>query len=158
MPSARSSDSAPVGIASTFTWAPSSPMRMTVPLPNWRSICASAPCRAASRALASWVLICCSCGLVTLGLDEAWGGIGRNAQRRGPQRTRRAVTDQRRSRRAERLVSRAVRMQARDEQRQRVAAELERLGRGRRPRAAAARAGRSRATVACARNGRFSGT
>src|SRR3954451_19056636 len=54
MPSARSRDSAPVGIALTFTWAPSSPMRMTVPLPNWRSICVSAPCRAASRAFAAF--------------------------------------------------------------------------------------------------------
>ena len=54
MPSARSSDSAPVGIALTRTCAPSSPMRMTVPLPNWRSICVSAPCSAASRALAAF--------------------------------------------------------------------------------------------------------
>ncbi len=37
-----------------WTWAPGSPMRMTVPLPNWRSICVSAPCRAASRALAAF--------------------------------------------------------------------------------------------------------
>jgi hypothetical protein len=34
MPSAMSSDSAPVGIALTLTWAPSSPIRMTVPFPN----------------------------------------------------------------------------------------------------------------------------
>src|SRR3954468_23158891 len=51
MPSARSSDSAPVGIALTLTWAPSSPMRMTVPLPNWRSIWVRAPASAVSRAL-----------------------------------------------------------------------------------------------------------
>src|SRR4051794_28446212 len=51
MPSARSSDSAPVGIALTLTWAPSSPMRMTEPLPNWRSIWVRAPARAVSRAL-----------------------------------------------------------------------------------------------------------
>src|SRR3954453_1027903 len=54
MPSARSSDSAPVGIALTLTWAPSSPMRMMVPLPNSRSICESAPCSAVSRALAAF--------------------------------------------------------------------------------------------------------
>ena len=45
MPNARSSDNAPVGIASTLTCAPSSPMRMTEPLPNSFSICVSAPCR-----------------------------------------------------------------------------------------------------------------
>ena len=45
----------PVGIASTLrTWAPSSPIRMTVPLPNSRSIWDSAPCRAASRAFAAF--------------------------------------------------------------------------------------------------------
>src|SRR3984957_2753972 len=54
MPSAKSSDSAPVGIASTRTCAPSSPMRMTEPLPNSRSIWPSAPCRAASRAFAAF--------------------------------------------------------------------------------------------------------
>src|ERR1700722_2907092 len=54
IPSARSSDSAPVGIASTRTCAPSSPMRMTEPLPNSRSIWPSAPCRAASRAFAAF--------------------------------------------------------------------------------------------------------
>ncbi len=54
MPSARSSDNAPVGIASTLTRAPSSPMRMIVPSPNWRSIWVSAPCRAASRTWAAF--------------------------------------------------------------------------------------------------------
>ena len=54
IPSARSSDSAPVGTTPTRTLAPSSPMRMTVPLPNWRSIWVSAPWRAASRALAAF--------------------------------------------------------------------------------------------------------
>src|SRR5581483_10616513 len=54
IPSAKSSDSAPVGIASQRTCAPSSPMRMTVPLPNSRSICVSAPCSAASRAFAAF--------------------------------------------------------------------------------------------------------
>ena len=54
MPSARSSESAPVGIAATRTCAPSSPMRMTVPLPNSRSICVSAPWRAAARAFAAF--------------------------------------------------------------------------------------------------------
>src|SRR3954470_1781934 len=54
MPSARSSDSAPVGIALTLTWAPSSPIRMTVPLPNWRSIWVRAPWSAASRAFAAF--------------------------------------------------------------------------------------------------------
>ncbi len=44
------------------TCAPSSPIRITVPLPNWRSIWVSAPCRAASRALApavsvAWLLM-----------------------------------------------------------------------------------------------------
>src|SRR3954452_5684166 len=81
MPSARSSDSAPVGIALTFTWAPSSPIRMTVPLPNWRSICVSAPCRAASRALAAF-----SSGGVGMGkllnsggsVVEPTFGVGRN--------------------------------------------------------------------------------
>jgi hypothetical protein len=43
MPNARSSESAPVGTASTLTRAPSSPIRMTEPLPNWRSICVRAP-------------------------------------------------------------------------------------------------------------------
>ncbi len=65
MPSARSSDSAPVGMASTLTCAPSSPMRMTEPLPNWRSIWVSAPCRAASRALPALLgvlVACCSSG------------------------------------------------------------------------------------------------
>src|ERR1044072_6306931 len=53
IPSARSSDSAPVGIALTLTCAPGSPMRMTVPLPNSRSICVSAPLRASLRAFAA---------------------------------------------------------------------------------------------------------
>src|SRR3954452_19850693 len=53
-PSARSSDSAPVGIASTRTIASSSPMRMIEPLPNWRSIWESAPFSAASRAFAAF--------------------------------------------------------------------------------------------------------
>src|SRR5579863_3909296 len=53
MPSARSSDSAPVGIAATRTCAPGSPIRMTVPLPNSRSIWVSAPSRAAARAFAA---------------------------------------------------------------------------------------------------------
>src|SRR5215213_6548461 len=53
IPSARSSDSAPVGIALTLTCAPGSPMRMTVPLPNSRSICMSAPLRASLRAFAA---------------------------------------------------------------------------------------------------------
>src|SRR5919201_4284744 len=57
MPRARSSDSSPVGIASTRTCAPSSPIRMTVPLPNSRSICVSAPCSAASRADAALSLL-----------------------------------------------------------------------------------------------------
>src|SRR3954447_13379805 len=54
MPRARSSESAPVGIALTRTWAPSSPIRITVPFPNCRSIWVSAPCSAASRALAAF--------------------------------------------------------------------------------------------------------
>ena len=54
IPSARSSESAPVGIAAHFTSAPSSPMRMIVPLPNSRSICVSAPARASLRALAAF--------------------------------------------------------------------------------------------------------
>src|SRR5919198_976039 len=41
-PSARSSDSAPDGMADTLTAASSSPMRMIEPLPNWRSIWVSA--------------------------------------------------------------------------------------------------------------------
>src|SRR4051794_10662808 len=53
-PSARSSDSAPVEMASTRTLASSSPMRMIEPLPNWRSIWESAPFRAASRAFAAF--------------------------------------------------------------------------------------------------------
>src|SRR3954447_6485581 len=53
-PSARSSDRAPVGIASTRTAAASSPIFMIEPLPNWRSICESAPLSAASRALAAF--------------------------------------------------------------------------------------------------------
>src|SRR5256714_570972 len=54
MPSARSRDSAPVGIALTLTLAPSSPIRMIVPLPNSRSIWVRAPCNAASRAFAAF--------------------------------------------------------------------------------------------------------
>ena len=71
MPSARSSDSAPVGIASQRTWAPSSPIRMTVPLPNSRSICVSAPWRAASRALAAFSSSVT--GMVLL-LGSCWSG------------------------------------------------------------------------------------
>src|ERR671934_2685719 len=51
-PSARSSESAPVGIASTWT-ALSSPSRITEPWPNWRSIWVTAACSAASFAFAS---------------------------------------------------------------------------------------------------------
>src|SRR3954447_12033246 len=53
-PSARSSDSAPVGTAETRTWAASSPIFMIDPAPNWRSICVSAPVSAVSRALAAF--------------------------------------------------------------------------------------------------------
>src|SRR4051812_13135100 len=70
-PSAMSSESAPVGIASTRTAASSSPIRMIEPLPNWRSICESAPFRAASRALAAF-----SCSL-SMSLLEVWN---RNAK------------------------------------------------------------------------------
>src|SRR5215218_5547322 len=69
MPRARSSDSAPVGIACTRTCAPGSPMRMTVPLPNSRSICVSAPCRAASRALMA------SSSSVAMGLRTSLFGL-----------------------------------------------------------------------------------
>src|SRR3954451_6200354 len=58
MPSARSSDRAPVGIASTFTRAPGSPIFITAPLPNCRSIWVRAPWRAVSFAFAgSWMLM-----------------------------------------------------------------------------------------------------
>ena len=57
-------------------------MRMTVPLPNSRSICVSAPCRAASRALAafSWSVT----GMVLLlrfemDRSKARGRFGRNS-------------------------------------------------------------------------------
>src|SRR5829696_1338032 len=50
-PSARSSDSAPVGTAATRTFAESSPIFMIEPAPKVRSICVRAPFRAASRAL-----------------------------------------------------------------------------------------------------------
>src|SRR3954453_13285556 len=63
-PSAMSSESAPVGIASTRTAASSSPIRMIEPLPNWRSICESAPFRAASRALAAF-----SCSLSAMDIS-----------------------------------------------------------------------------------------
>ena len=146
MPSARSSDSAPVGMAATFTWAPSSPMRMTVPLPNWRSICASAPCRAASRALASWLLI--------------WSdGVWRRHRTR-PQHafaTNCDAPDQCRFQTHERHVAGAVRMQARDEQRERLAEELQRLRgdgdrarrAGARPEARDGRVGAERALLGC---------
>jgi hypothetical protein len=86
MPSARSSDSAPVGIASQRTCAPSSPIRMTVPLPNSRSICVSAPWRAASRALAAFSSSVT--GMVLL-LGSCWSGQsialpGRHFRKRGP--------------------------------------------------------------------------
>src|SRR3569623_14502 len=42
MPRAMSSDNEPVEIASTSLTAPASPMRITEPLPNWRSIWLSA--------------------------------------------------------------------------------------------------------------------
>ena len=80
MPSARSSDSAPVGMASTRTCAPSSPIRMTEPLPNWRSICVSAPDSAASRALPAWSVLIygllgsCSSALI----PHARAAVGRN--------------------------------------------------------------------------------
>src|SRR4051812_36503963 len=53
-PSAMSSDSAPVGIASTRTCAASSPIFMIEPCPNSRSICPSALFSADSRALAAF--------------------------------------------------------------------------------------------------------
>ena len=53
-PSARSSDSAPVGIAATLTWKASSPIRMIEPWPKSRSICPSALFSADSRALAAF--------------------------------------------------------------------------------------------------------
>src|ERR1700750_880993 len=81
MPSARSSDSAPVGIALTLTWAPSSPMRMTEPLPNWRSIWVRAPARAVSRALMAFSSVA---GILKYDLSrqrnsgQFGGPIGRN--------------------------------------------------------------------------------
>ena len=55
-------------------------MRMTVPLPNWRSICVSAPCRAVSRALTpavsvAWLLIW-ACSSYEVGACEARWGAG----------------------------------------------------------------------------------
>ena len=50
MPRAKSSAIAPVGITSTGG-RPSSPRRMTAPLPNWRSMWARAVSRAFSRSL-----------------------------------------------------------------------------------------------------------
>ena len=67
----------------TRTCAPSSPMRMTVPLPNWRSICVSAPCSAASRALAalSWLMW----AVLLLQLSESVRGMmGRGSDGTGP--------------------------------------------------------------------------
>src|SRR6266545_464284 len=52
MPRATSREMEPVGITSIGTRA-SSPMRMTEPLPNWRSIWASAVSRAFSRSFAA---------------------------------------------------------------------------------------------------------
>src|SRR3954453_22541110 len=142
IPSARSSDSAPVGIAATFTWAPSSPMRMTVPLPNWRSICARAPCRAASRALASWVLIWRRS--LDVGPDRSLHAMARN----DAQKCEKSAQGGARAQRArgggdwrcahgsaelepdDRLVPGTARVQARDEQRERLAEELEGLRSG----------------------------
>ena len=57
-PSARSSESAPVGMAETLTANASSPIFMIDPSPNWRWICVMAVLSAASRAFAafSWSL------------------------------------------------------------------------------------------------------
>src|SRR6185437_938146 len=98
MPSARSSDSAPVGIASTRTCAPSSPMRMTEPLPNSRSIWPSAPLRPSPhRSRAS---SCSSCRSWSVKVRE---GTGRNyanmrsrrrgSSKNGPTRPRRTPTE-----------------------------------------------------------------
>src|SRR4051794_27920491 len=76
-PSARSSDSAPVGTGWTRTAAASPPSFMIEPAPNCRSICVKAPCRAESRALAAF-----SCSLSMSGLSfevrtsEAKDGTG----------------------------------------------------------------------------------
>src|SRR4051812_22959470 len=56
-------------------------MRMMVPLPNWRSICVSAPCRAVSRALAAaswliWTVLLLQLSESRDG-DDAWS-VGRN--------------------------------------------------------------------------------
>src|SRR3954447_707575 len=53
-PSARSSDSAPVGTAATLTAAASSPIFMIEPAPNCRSIWVRALCSAESRAFAAF--------------------------------------------------------------------------------------------------------
>ena len=76
MPSARSSDSAPVGMALTLTWAPSSPIRMTLPLPNWRSICVSAPCSASLRAFAAFSSVT---GMGGEGLSSRSGSTAKSA-------------------------------------------------------------------------------
>jgi hypothetical protein len=50
-PSAASSRIEPVGMASTWTRAESSPSFMIAPLPNWRSICCTASSSAFERSL-----------------------------------------------------------------------------------------------------------
>ena len=131
MPSARSSESAPVGIAATRTWAPSSPMRMTVPLPNSRSICVSAPWSAAARAFAAF-----SSSVVTLIAPLLVTVV------RGSHRTRRRGRNSpgrgRTGGRRERLVARAVRVERRAEQRRRDRREAQRRRRRQLARALAA--------------------
>ena len=75
-PSARSSDSAPVGIASTLTWKASSPIFMIEPSPNSRWICVIALFSAASRALAAF-----SCSLSHVVLPEVL--VGQQTDRSG---------------------------------------------------------------------------